>query len=65
MTTTSHIPARLSVADWREQARIYATEMPTRPDLMLICLNQADVQAAEGERTLAEILLGGETSCAP
>lgn len=59
-TATHDSPTRMSVADWREQARLYETEMPTRPDLVLFCLNQAAIRAAEGDRTLAEMLEGIE-----
>lgn len=61
MTAPTHdSPTRMSVADWREQARIYETEMPWAPHLMLVCLNNAAIAASEEGRTLAEMLEGIE-----
>lgn len=56
---THNSPTRMTPAQWREQARKYAAELPDRHDLVLICLNQASIRAAEGDRSLAEMLTEG------
>lgn len=51
---THDSPARLTPAQWVEQARL--CERDGRDDLVLLCLNTAAVIAAEGDVTLAEML---------
>ncbi len=56
---THDSPTRMTPAQWREQARKYALELPGRHDLVLICLNNAVLREAEGDRSLAEMLTEG------
>ena len=58
MTPTHDSPTRYSVADWAEQARLCSKAH--RDDLVLICLNEAAILAAEDGRTIAEMLLSEE-----
>lgn len=62
-TQTHDSPTRYSVADWAEQARL--SRACGRDDLVLICLNEAAIRAAEGDKTLAEMLLNEEATWTP
>jgi hypothetical protein len=55
---THDSPKRLTPAEWAEWARICRRD--GRDDLVLICLNNAAVVAAESGATLAEMLEASE-----
>lgn len=54
MTPTHDSPARYSAEDWIRQAQM--AKRDKRDDLVPFCLNQAAVRAAEGEKSIAEML---------
>jgi hypothetical protein len=63
MTPTHDSPTRLTVAQWAEEARL--SRACGRDDLVLICLNEAAIRAAEGDKTLAEMLTEGAEQWTP